>query len=342
MNMKREIESLKPGAMRNIKVNVGRLYDFTDINLNIRVLRGKEDGPTLFVTAAIHGDEINGVEIIRRLFQQKELKKLKGTLITVPIVNIFGFNTRSRYLPDRRDLNRCFPGSPNGSLAARLADTIMKYVVEHSTYGIDLHTGAVHRSNLPQIRAQLDDSITLKLAEHFGVPVILNSNFRDGSLRQAAAEKGVPTLLFEGGEALRFDEKIIRTGVRGILSVMNNVGMIGTEKKSKFVKTGDSYVAKNSFWMRAPESGVVKRIKKLGTHVKQGDLLAMVASPYGDSRVALRTPHDGIVIGISQLPLVNRGDALYHVATFDENIDDVWETLESYDDGIQEGYRPIF
>ncbi len=340
--MNLDLQLLKPGAVRNLKVNVGRLYDFTDINLNIRVLRGKSEGPTLFVTAAIHGDEINGIEIIRRLFQQKELKKLKGTLITVPIVNIYGFNTRSRYLPDRRDLNRCFPGSPNGSLAARLADTIMKSVVEHSTYGIDLHTGAVHRSNLPQVRAQLDDPKTMELAQHFGVPVILNSNYRDGSLRQAAAEKGVPTLLFEGGEALRFDEKIIRIGVRGILSVMKNTGMIEPDKKNKATNIGDSYVAKNSFWMRASESGVVKKIKKLGAHVQQGDLLAMIASPYGNSRVALRTPHAGIVIGSSQLPLVNRGDALYHVATFDENVDDVWETLESYEDGFQEGYRPIF
>lgn len=336
-----DLEAVKPGQIQNLQLNIGRLYDFTEINLNIRVLKGKKPGPTLFLTAAIHGDEINGIEIIRRLLQQKELKKMRGTLIAVPIVNIFGFNNRSRYLPDRRDLNRSFPGSPNGSLASRLAYTLMQEVVQHSTYGIDLHTGAVHRSNLPQVRASLDDPRTMELAKHFGAPVILNTNYRDGSLRQSASEIGVPTLLFEGGEALRFDEKIIRIGVKGILSVMQNVGMI-PEMPLTASDSIDCFVAKNSFWLRAPESGIVKKIKKLGAHVKQGDLLAMIASPYGNSRVALRTPHSGIVIGSAQLPLVNRGDALYHVATFDENVDDVMESLESYNDDFKESYRPIF
>jgi len=204
--------SIKKGERRKIELAVSSLYDGTDLSIPVEVIRGKVDGPVLFISAAIHGDEINGTEIVSRILKNKSLKKLKGTLIAIPVVNIFGFNMLSRYLPDRRDLNRSFPGSTNGSLAARLANVFMKEIVKKSTHGIDLHTGAIHRTNLPQIRASMDDVETKRLAFEFGVPVILNSNFRDGSLREAACSKNIPVLLFEGGEALRFDEKIIQLG----------------------------------------------------------------------------------------------------------------------------------
>ncbi|MCB0407329.1 MAG: succinylglutamate desuccinylase/aspartoacylase family protein [Bdellovibrionales bacterium] len=335
-----DFQSIGPGKVKHVQINVGRLYDLTDIHLNLRIQKGKKDGPILFITAAIHGDEINGIEIIRRLLQQKALKNLCGTLITVPIVNIFGFNNRSRYLPDRRDLNRCFPGSSTGSLAARLAHTLMTEVVLKSTCGIDLHTGAVHRNNLPQIRAHLDNSKTNKLARAFGAPVILNSTFRDGSLRFAAHERNIPILLFEGGEALRFDDKVTKVGVRGILSVMEKMKMLPEGTVGSGLISDEAYVAKNSFWLRAPESGLAKGIKKLGAYVEAGDLLAFITSPYGDSKVALRAPHSGIIIGASALPLVTKGDAMYHIATFDENLDDVRESLETYEDEFLDGHMP--
>ena len=222
--------SISPGERKRVLLDVAKLYDFTDMNIPIEVIRGKKDGPVLFVSGAIHGDEINGVEIIRQLLTHKALSRIKGTLIAVPIVNVFGFNTKSRYLPDRRDLNRCFPGSENGSLAAQIAHIFMTEIVQKCTHGIDLHCAAINRINLPQIRACLDDPLTENMAKAFHVPVVLHSELRDGSLRQATKELGIPTLLFEGGESLRFNGKVIKGGLQGVLSVMRDIGMLPAVK----------------------------------------------------------------------------------------------------------------
>ncbi|MCW8901464.1 MAG: succinylglutamate desuccinylase/aspartoacylase family protein, partial [Gammaproteobacteria bacterium] len=207
--------TIKPGTRMTIDLPAARLYTHAPMSIPVHVVSGKTTGPRLFLSAAIHGDEINGIEIIRRLLKLPALKRLQGTLIAVPMVNVHGIINHSRYLPDRRDLNRSFPGSEKGPLALRLANLFMKEIVEQSTHGIDLHTGAIHRSNLPQIRANLDNDETEKLARAFDVPVIISSNLRDGSLREAAAEFGIPMLLYEAGEALRFDEVAIRAGVKG-------------------------------------------------------------------------------------------------------------------------------
>ena len=204
---------VSPGTRRTLELPVASLYSHAPMTLPVQVVCGRHDGPRLFVSAALHGDEINGVEIIRRLLRLPSLKKLRGTLLAIPIVNVYGFVNRSRYLPDRRDLNRSFPGSVRGSMAARLADLFLKEIVDRCNYGIDLHTGAIHRENLPQIRANLDDEETARIARAFHVPLLLNSDLRDGSLREIAAERGIPMLLYEAGEALRFDERAIRAGV---------------------------------------------------------------------------------------------------------------------------------
>ncbi|MDH3343556.1 MAG: succinylglutamate desuccinylase/aspartoacylase family protein, partial [Gammaproteobacteria bacterium] len=198
--------TIAPGTRKTIDLPTGRLYTHTPMSVPVHVVSGKHAGPRLFVSAAIHGDEINGVEIIRRLLKLPALKRLHGTIIAVPIVNVHGLINHSRYLPDRRDLNRSFPGTEKGSLAARLAYLFMKEIVAKSTHGIDLHTGALHRNNLPQIRANMDDEETERLALAFNAPVIISSNLRDGSLRESAADYGIPMLLYEAGEALRFDE----------------------------------------------------------------------------------------------------------------------------------------
>lgn len=224
---------IEKGQRTQLNINVARLYDFTEMNIPVEVIRGEDDGPRLFVFAAVHGDEINGVEIIKRLLKHKSLRSIKGTLIAVPIVNVFGYNTKSRYLPDRRDLNRHFPGSEKGSLAGQLAHTLMTEIVKQYTHGIDLHTGAIHRSNLPQIRADLDDPETNELAHAFNVPVMINSKLPDGSLREAARSCKIPMLLFEGGEALRYDERVIKSGLNGILTLMNELGMISFRKAKK-------------------------------------------------------------------------------------------------------------
>jgi predicted deacylase len=238
---------------------------------------------------------------------------LKGILIAIPVVNIFGFNMLSRYLPDRRDLNRSFPGSKSGSLAGRLADIFMREIVKKSTHGIDLHTGAIHRTNLPQIRACLNNVETKELAIEFGVPVILNSNIRDGSLREAARRKDIPMLLFEGGEALRFDEKIIQIGMQGCLSVMRSIGMLPKKKHSA---RREVFISWGTQWLRAPASGLIHNLKDIGAHIKEGELLGVITDQFGKSQGEIKAPFEGIIIGQLQLPLVNGGDALYHVASF--------------------------
>jgi predicted deacylase len=279
----------------------------------VKVVCGRKEGPVLFVSAAIHGDELNGVEIIRRLLKRKGLLSLHGTLIAVPIVNVHGFLHQSRYLPDRRDLNRCFPGSSKGSIAARLAHSFLTEVVKKSDFGIDLHTGAINRSNLPQIRANLDDKKTMELARAFGVPVIINSDLRDGSLRACALDLGLPVLIYEAGEALRFDEVCIRGGLRGILNVMREIGMLPERPRGKQAAPVE---ARSTSWIRAPSSGIVSRIVKLGASVASGETLATIGDPLGDYTDNVIAPFDGIVIGRVNLPLAHEGDALFHIAAF--------------------------
>ena len=325
-------ESILPGTRKRLEIKVSKLFDYTEMVIPVEVIRGKSPGPVLFVSAAIHGDELNGIEIIKRLLARKSIgSSMHGTLITVPIVNIFGFNNNSRYLPDRRDLNRCFPGSPTGSLGSQMANIFMREIVEKSTHGIDLHTGAIHRTNLPQIRAQLDDRETVELARAFGVTVAINSSIRDGSLRQAAAEKGIPMLLFEGGEALRFEEKVIKTGVNGILSVMRSIGMIRTGKQRKPHTVKEVFTAFSSQWVRAPHSGALRVRKKIGSMVHEGELLGTLSDPYGDAVVPVCSSQKGIIIGMTMIPLVNQGDALFNIATFKDS-EIVEEHIEERDE----------
>jgi len=330
--------TIKKGERRRIKLDVARLYDFTEVFIPVEVIRGKEDGPTLFVSSTLHGDEINGVEIVRRLLKHSALKKLKGTLIAIPIVNVYGFNTKSRYLPDGRDLNRSFPGSPTGSLAAQIAHILMQEIVSKSTHGIDLHTGASHRVNIAHIRAAINDAEMEKLARAFNVPLIINSSIRDGSLREAAHEHNVRMLLFEGGGALRFDEKIIKAGLHGILSMMREIEMIPPSFHKTLSKPKEVYLARSSYWVRASCSGTMVKKKHIGDRVKTGDVLGIISDPFGDHKIKVTAAKDGIIIGCNMLPLVNKGDALFHVATFkddekvEERVDLYNATLDPIDD----------
>lgn len=306
-------QTVEPGERKRAVIGVAKLYDFTGMTVPVEIIRGKQEGPVLFVSAAIHGDEINGVEIIKRLLGHPALKRIKGTLIAVPIVNVFGFNTKSRYLPDRRDLNRCFPGNAEGSLGSQLAYTFMQEIVAKSTHGIDLHTGAIHRSNTPHLRGDMEDPETRALAEAFRVPVIMNSASRDGSLREAARAAGVKIMLYEGGEALRFNESVIRTGLEGILGVMRSIGML-PEAVNKHKPQPESYYAQSSHWVRAPHSGTLLACRYLGDAVEKGEILGIVSDPFGEHHFTLTASHTGIIIGQTMLPLVNDGDACFHIA----------------------------
>lgn len=306
--------TVNPGKRANISLPVADLYTSTSLSMPVQVICGRRPGPVLFVSAAIHGDELNGVEVIRRLLRLKILNSIRGTLIAVPIVNVHGFLNQSRYLPDRRDLNRSFPGSAKGSIAARLANTFFTQIVSKADYGVDLHTGAINRSNLPQIRGNLDDQKTLDLANAFGAPVVINANIRDNSLRACVADTGVPILIYEAGEALRFDEICIRAGLRGVLNIMRAIGMLPEKRPGR--KKVSPLLARSTSWVRAPDSGIFNTDVQLGNSVTKGQRLGSISDPMGDASEVMSAPFDGIVIGRSNLPLAHEGDALFNIAEF--------------------------
>jgi predicted deacylase len=305
--------TVRPGERVNVSLPVADLYTGTSLHMPVKVLCGRRPGPVLFVSAAVHGDELNGVEIIRRLLNRKALKSIRGTLLAVPIVNVHGFLEQSRYLPDRRDLNRSFPGRSTGSIAARLANIFLQEIVLKSNFGIDLHTGAIDRSNLPQVRACLDDERTAEIATAFAAPVMVNAGIREGSLRACASENGIPTIVYEAGEALRFDEFSISAGLRGIMRVMRHIGML---PKSRSTRTHAPVVARSTRWIRSPASGIVSGRVALGSRVEEGQSLALISDPLGDRQEQALSSVDGIVIGRSNLPLAHEGDALFNVAAF--------------------------
>ena len=308
-------KTIKKGARQTIEITLARLYDYTELSLPVEVIRGKESGPVMFMTGAIHGDELIGTAIIQQVLKDRRLKSIKGTLIAIPIVNVFGFNLQSRYLPDRRDLNRCFPGNAGGSMASRIAYLLVDEVIQKCDYGIDFHSGAIHRANLPQIRVSFQEQRSAELAEVFGAPVILNSKMREGSLRMAAEEAGVATLLFEGGEALRVDPRVLRSGVGGAFRILEAVGMLEPgAKKERF----QSARALSSAWLRASQSGMIALRKGLGQKVKEGAILAIISDAFGRNSSKILAPKDGIIIGMTNLPLVSKGDAVFHLATFDQ------------------------
>ncbi|WP_371157895.1 succinylglutamate desuccinylase/aspartoacylase family protein [Jannaschia sp. 2305UL9-9] len=304
-------KTVTAGTRKTIDLPVSHLSDHTPVSMSVRVIHGRRDGPVVFVSAGIHGDEVIGVEIVRRLLRTPSLKSVRGTLIVIPIVNAFGFMNHSRYLPDRRDLNRCFPGSAGGSLGSRLAQLFLTEIVARSDLGIDLHSAAIHRTNLPQIRISPDDPVTLDLAQVFGAPVILQSALRDGSLRGAAKDIGRDVLLYEAGEGLRFDEYSVRAGVAGILRVLRYKGMIGG--RGIAAATTAPQICTSSKWLRAPSGGLLRTYKADGDVVTEGTVLAAVADPFGQEERDIIAPFDGIIVGRAVMPVVNEGDAVFHL-----------------------------
>ncbi|OAN94168.1 succinylglutamate desuccinylase/aspartoacylase family protein [Sulfitobacter geojensis] len=324
--------TIDAGTAQTVTLPVSILPDHTPVGLHVQVHHGKRAGPTICVTAAVHGDEVIGVEIVRRLLRAPQLAALRGTLLAVPVVNSFGFLSRSRYLPDRRDLNRCFPGHPSGSLGSRLAHIFLNEVVQRCDFGIDLHSAAIHRTNLPQVRISPNDPFTHQMAIDFGAPVVLTSPLRDGSLRAVAAKHGTPILLYEAGEGLRFDEMAVRAGVAGILRVMRAKGMLPAKGIAK-AKVAP-YICSASTWLRAPAGGLLRTFRAEGETVAKGDVLATVSDPFGTVETDLVAPSPGILIGRAILPVVNEGDAVFHLAQLspkasEDTVDDLSTQLET-------------
>ena len=318
----------EPGSQGTVDLRVPDLYTHTGITLPVYVIHGKRPGPVMFLSGALHGDEINGVEIIRRILHRKLINRLRGTLIAVPVVNIYGFINKTRYLPDRRDLNRSFPGSDTGSLASRMANVILTEIVSKCTHGIDLHSAAIHRDNLPQIRAVLDDPETERMARSFYAPVILNTRIVSGSLRESAEQMNVSVIVYEAGEALRFDEVSIRAGVKGVIATMRELGML-PKLKPRAKSPIEPLVARSSTWVRASQSGIVRAEKSLGAMVSQGERLGVVSDPFGNKEEIITATADGIIIGRTNIPLVNEGEALFHIARF-ERPDTAAGTVEEF------------
>lgn len=302
--------SVAPGTSAQLEIPVARLATHTMLHLPVMVVNGKSDGARLWLSAALHGDELNGMEIIRQVLERLNPRRLRGVVLAVPVVNVFGFINQNRYLPDRRDLNRSFPGTRRGSLASRLAWLFMREIVDRSTHGIDLHTAAPPRVNLPQIRGDLDNAETRRCAVAFAAPLMLSGKPPGGSLRLAASKRGIPTLLYEAGEPLRFNPDAIEIGVAGVLRVMAALDMIDGAPRPK----GASVEATRSTWVRASQSGVTYLEVKLGQRVAEKQRLGRITDPFGNAAAEITAPLAGIVIGHTSQPLVYRGDAVIHLA----------------------------
>ena len=302
--------TVKPGRKVQIELPFAKVVTGATESLPVKVVNGRSAGPNIWLSAAIHGDELNGIEIIRRVLRELDAKSMRGALIAVPIVNPLGFITQSRYLPDRRDLNRSFPGSSRGSTASRLAHLFMEQVVEHCSVGIDFHTATNHRTNLPQIRAHLDDEYTLKLVKAFGAPFSIHARLRDGSLRQAATERDKTVLLYEAGQAHRFDDDAIEGGVVGVMRTLRALGMID----ARLPRARPTKLIRRTRWVRARRGGIADIEVELGERVAKGQPLASISDAFGARPAQVKASETGWVIAHSLHPLVNSGDSLVHIA----------------------------
>lgn len=307
---------VKPATRQQVQLPAGRLPSGTELSLAIEVLHGADQGPVLWLSGAIHGDEIVGVEIIRRVLERLDARRLSGTIIAVPVVNVFGFVTGSRYLPDHRDLNRSFPGSVRGPLASRLARLFVDQVVTVSDIGIDFHAGSDDRTNLPQVRGNMDHAETARLGLAFGAPLVVHSKTIKGTLRDLAVKRGKTILLFEGGEPRRFSEQAVEVGVAGTLRSLEALGMGGAIGGIPEEPATAPTVSRSTTWVRASRGGIFRLETELGSYVTKGGRIGMIADPSGRGGSEVRARSTGVVMGHSVNPLVHQGDALVHIAEF--------------------------
>lgn len=311
---------IRPGDSADVRLKVSETYTADPISIPVTVVRGRRRGPTLFLTASVHGDELNGVGIIRDLLNEYDLRDLAGTLLAVPVANVPGFLQLQRYLPDGRDLNRSFPGSPRGSLTARVAHMLFEQVIRRSDFGIDLHTGGGERSNYPQIRADLDEPAVAELAHAFGARLIIHGAGPDRSLRRTAVRHGVPTIVYEAGGPRRLEKPFIRAGLDGVLNVLAHLGMIDAEVHPPPL----CLEVRKTRWLRAKVGGILNLEVELGQPVRRGDVLCVNTNPFGRERSQLEASFSGIVIGLTRIPLVHPGDAVCHLARQDRRRLEAW------------------
>lgn len=303
-------ETIAPGEQKLVQLNIARLPTGTLIDIPVHVFNGKKPGPTVLIQAGLHGDEINGVETLRRLLQDDFFTVKRGAVVVVPILNIFGFIHFSRDVPDGKDVNRSFPGSRNGSLASRIAHTYTEQILPQVDYGIDLHTGGSQRHNHPQVRYTTDDVKSKELAEVFGAPFYFASRLITGSFRKAMFKMGVPTMVYEAGESMRFDENAIATGVKGIQNVLTHLGML---PKGTGTPSAPSIHLDQTRWVRAPRAGMFIPQVKNGQKVEKGQIMGLVADTYAKKNKKVKAAFEGHVLCVNHQAVVNQGDALFHL-----------------------------
>jgi uncharacterized protein len=307
-------EKIARGEDKQLYLRIARLPTYTNIDLPVRVIRSEESGPVLLLTGGLHGDEINGIEIVRRMLARDLLKPDRGSIIAIPLMNVYGFIQNVRGVPDGKDINRSFPGSKTGSLAKLVAYTIMHEIIPKIDYGIDFHTGGASRSNYPQIRCVFEIEKNMELASAFAPPVLLHSGLIDKSFRKAAHRKKKHILVYETGESLRFDEAGIQEGINGTLRVMKHLGM-----RSSAPQSGETEIYEKSAWVRARVAGLYHPKINIGDKITKNQILGSITDPFGQELFKVKSRHDGRIIGVNNCPVVHKGDAILHIATKKNN-----------------------
>jgi len=316
-------QRIPPGESREIRLKVAETYTAEVVSIPVTVLRGARRGPSVFLTASIHGDELNGVGIIRDLLNDQPFDDLAGTLIAVPVANVPAFLNQDRRLPDRRDLNRSFPGSARGSLSSRVAHVLFQEVVRRSDFGIDLHTAGGERSNFAQVRADLDHPRSAELARAFGCTFVVHGGGPDRSLRRSALKAGVPVVVYEAGSPRRLERPFIEIGKTGVLNVLRHLGMLEGEPQLPAV----AFDVRSTHWIRARAGGILDLKVELGQPVSKGEEISLNTNPFGRERSVLKAPHPGVVLGLTRLPLVHPGDAICHLARLGRDEMTAWRDL---------------
>lgn len=302
-------QKIKRGEIKQIILNDYELHSKTKIEIPVHVIRSVNPGPTMLLCAGMHGEETNGIEIVRKLISREEIQNLNcGSLIAIPVINVISFLYGTRDLPDGRDLNRCFPGSKSGSLGSRIANDIMKHILPIIDFGVDFHTGGAKINNYPQIRCVYNFTDNLQLAEKFSASFIIDSNYREGTFRHEAAKKNKPILVYEGGESMRFDYHAINEGINGCLRLMQSFGMIKID-----LPNNPHIKIKKDLWIRANSSGLFHMNVNNGAHVQKDDLIGFICNPFGDIINKIISTTDGYILGVNNRPVVNEGDALIHI-----------------------------
>ena len=307
-------EVIAPGESKEVNFDVANLHTSTPVNIPVIIERSKKEGPTVLFTAGIHGDEVNGVEIVRQLVAKEINKPKRGTIICMPVINVFGFINLSREFPDGRDLNRVFPGSPKGSLASRVAYKLIHDVIPHVDYIMDFHTGGSGRFNAPQVRVVEGDIELKQLAKIFGAPFVLYSKNLNKSFRSTCYKLNKPLLLFEGGKSFHIDDVVTNSGVNGAKRVLKHLGMLNSKFKASTPKKACVFI-KESKWVRAKYSGMFKPVIKLNSKVQKGDVLGNITDPYGKLNYFVKAQNSGFIINVNEAPIVYQGDALFHIST---------------------------